>query len=218
MRALAAAFGEAGFSVELPLLAGHGTSVAELEKLGFADWLGQVEQLYGELASRSQHVVVCGLSAGGALACALALAHPELAGLVLINPLIEPPAPSFIAILQQALEKGVTTLPSIGSDIARPATTSSGYDQTPIAPLLSLFAGVSQLHGRLRELVVPTLLFSSRVDHVVPPSSGDVLEALISGPIERVYLEHSYHVATLDNDAELIETRAVSFLQKVVAS
>ena len=53
---------------------------------------------------------------------------------------------------------------------------------------------------------MPTLLLSSREDHVVDPVSGDVLEQKAGGPVERVFLENSYHVATLDWDAPLIES------------
>ena len=35
-------------------------------------------------------------------------------------------------------------------------------------------------------------------------------------PVERVWLEDSYHVATLDNDAPLIESRVVEFVGSVV--
>ena len=38
-------------------------------------------------------------------------------------------------------------------------------------------------------------------DHVVPPESGDLLAAQAAGPVERVWLERSFHVATLDYDA-----------------
>ncbi len=63
----------------------------------------------------------------------------------------------------------------------------------------------------------PTLLLSSREDHVVAVESGDVLEASVGGPIERVYLERSFHVATLDWDAPLIEERVVGFVGQVMA-
>jgi len=52
----------------------------------------------------------------------------------------------------------------------------------------------------------------------VPSSSGDVLVAKVSGPLERVWLERSYHVATLDHDAELVVSRAVTFLHDVFCS
>ena len=44
---------------------------------------------------------------------------------------------------------------------------------------------------------------------MVDPVSGDVLERSVGGPVERVYLERSFHVATLDWDAPLIEQRVV---------
>ena len=50
----------------------------------------------------------------------------------------------------------------------------------------------------------------------MPSSSGDVLVAQVSGPIERVWLEHSYHVATLDHDAELVGSRTVEFVRDVL--
>ena len=61
------------------------------------------------------------------------------------------------------------------------------------------------------------LLLSSRHDHVVPTASGDVLAESYGGPVERVFLENSYHVATLDNDAPEIEDRAIAFALKVVS-
>jgi carboxylesterase len=59
-------------------------------------------------------------------------------------------------------------------------------------------------------------LFSSRVDHVVPPSHGDYLAASLSAPLERIMLERSYHVATLDYDADLIAQATIGFMKKVV--
>jgi carboxylesterase len=57
---------------------------------------------------------------------------------------------------------------------------------------------------------------SSREDHVVAPESGDVLEASVKGPFERVFLERSFHVATLDWDAPVIEERVVAFAAKAL--
>ncbi len=51
---------------------------------------------------------------------------------------------------------------------------------------------------------------------MVAPESGDVLEAEVGGPVERIFLERSFHVATLDWDAPLIEERVVAFADKVL--
>jgi carboxylesterase len=217
MRPLAEAFADAGFSVELPLLPGHGTAVEDLIPMRWSDWMSAAEAAYLDLAARCDRTVVAGLSMGGALACSLAAMHPEIAGAVVVNPLIEPPAESFRKILTGALGAGVVSAPAIGSDIAKPGAAELAYDATPIEAVLSLFDACAELVGRLGEIRCPLLIMLSRHDHVVPPGSGEVLAAGAAGPVERVWLEQSYHVATLDFDQPEIEERAVAFAQKTVA-
>ena len=57
-------------------------------------------------------------------------------------------------------------------------------------------------------------------DHVVEPSEEVAQHAvrLLGGPVERVVLERSYHVATLDYDKDLIAERAVEFARKVTSA
>jgi len=218
MRPLAEVLAAAGFSVEVPLLPGHATSPEDLSTYGYDDFIAHVERTYGELADRCDAVVAVGLSMGGTLALDLATRQPELAGVVVINPFAEPSAPSFVALLRAALESGTRFIPSIGSDVANKVETSGGYDATPIAPMLSLVEAIIALAPRLPTIALPVLLFSSRVDHVVPPSNGDFLVEQLSAPLERVMLERSYHVATLDYDAALIEEKTLEFMEKVVVA
>jgi carboxylesterase len=217
MRPLAVALAGAGFTVEMPLLPGHGTSVTDMLKTDWEDWSGAAEQAYQDLAGRVERVVVTGLSMGGTLACWLATRHREIAGLACVNPAVEPPAESFLDVLQGAYDSGETTMMAIGSDIAKPNETELAYDRTPIKPLLSLMAAIGALEPRLADIRCPVLLFSSPQDHVVPPSAGDLLAARVGGPVERVMCERSYHVATLDYDGPEIATRTVEFARKVTA-
>jgi carboxylesterase len=53
---------------------------------------------------------------------------------------------------------------------------------------------------------------------VVPPISGDRLVEGASGSVERIVLERSFHVATLDYDKEEIEARTVAFIAGVLAT
>jgi carboxylesterase len=218
LRPLAEAFADAGLSVELPLLPGHGSTIEDMLATRWPDWLSHAEEAYQSLSARCDGVVVAGLSMGGTLALALAEVHREIAGLVLVNPLAEQAAPSFYEMMGGALESGVDRLPGIGSDIAREGRIEAGYAETPIAPLMSLMDGVGEVARALAAVTCPVLLLSSRVDHVVPPSSGDVVAAEVSGPVERVFLERSYHVATLDHDQVEVEERSVQFALKVLAA
>jgi carboxylesterase len=216
MRGLAAAFAAAGFAVELPRLPGHGTSVEDLMTTTWADWSATAEAAYQDLASRCDKVVVAGLSMGGTLTVWLAARHPEIAGIVAINAAIDPPAESFLDMMRQLLAQGHATMPKVGGDIAKPDTEELGaYDATPVAPLLSFVEQNEDLFPRLGDIICPVLIVTSTNDHVVPPVSSDVLAAKVSGPVERIVLARSFHVATLDFDKDEIERRAVEFARKV---
>jgi carboxylesterase len=217
MRGIAEKLADAGLTVDLPLLPGHGTSVEDMLETGWADWSGAAEDAYADLAARCSRVAVVGLSMGGTLACWLAEQHPEIAGLVLVNPAVEPLVDELRAGLQELLDSGTEVAPGIGSDIAKPDTLELSYDGTPVGPALSLFAAVDGVSSSLGDIRCPVLLLSSREDHVVPPSAGDLLVASVGGPCERVWLERSYHVATLDYDRDEVEERTATFVTSVLA-
>ncbi len=217
VRGVAQALAGAGLAVEAPLLPGHGTTMDDVLATGWDDWRAAAEAAYRDLAGRCRRVVLAGLSMGGSLAASLAADHPEVAGMVAVNPYIDPPAPSFQEILRGLLAEGETVIPShLGSDIADADAKEVGYRGTPIAPLLSLCLGLDGLLPRLGDITCPVLVMTSATDHVVPPVSSDVLAERVSGPVERVRLERSFHVATLDHDRPEIERRAVDFARKVL--
>lgn len=216
MRPLASALAGAGFTVELPLLPGHGTTVDDMVPTRWADYSNAAEAVFDDLAERCSAVTLVGLSMGGTLCCWLAERHPEARGLALVNPFLEPPAESFRDVLRGLLDQGVELAPGVGSDIAKEGSVELAYPGTPVASALSLFEGIDEVAGSLSKIACPVLLLSSREDHVVPSSSGDLLVAEASGPVERVWLERSYHVATLDNDAPEIEALTLAFLRRVL--
>lgn len=216
MRPQADALAAVGFTVDLPLLPGHGTAVEDLVPLRWPDWAKAVEEAYEALAARCRAVLVAGLSMGGTLATWLAARHPEIAGLAVVNPMIELPAEELHQAIRDLLASGVDVADGIGSDIAKGGVVESAYTGTPLAAALSLFDGVRELQGTLGQIRCPVLLFSSRTDHVVPPESGDRLERSVAGPIERVYLERSFHVATVDWDGPVISERLVAFANHVL--
>jgi carboxylesterase len=216
VRPLAEALVAAGYSVELPLLPGHGTAVEDLIPSRWPDWSEAAEAAYAKLAAVGHDVAIVALSMGGTLACWLAERHGEIRGLALVNPFIDPPAESYRNVLRDLLEAGTVVAPGVGSDIAKQGVVESAYADTPLAAALSLFEGIDDTAAGLGRITCPVLLLSSRHDHVVPSSSGDVLEAGVAGPIERVWLENSYHVATLDNDADEITARVLAFVAGVL--
>jgi carboxylesterase len=77
--------------------------------------------------------------------------------------------------------------------------------------------GLAALQADLGTVTCPVLIMTSPDDHVVEPLNSDHLADAVAGPVERITLERSYHVATLDYDAELVCQSAVAFAQKVTS-
>lgn len=219
MRGVAESFAAAGYHVELPRLPGHGTAVADMVPTRWSHWTAEVEAAYQRLASRCDRVVVAGLSMGGSLTLWTALEHPEVAGIVCVNPAAQPQAPEVVEMVQEMIASGTEVMPGIGSDIADPDVVEISYPETPLRPLLSLVQdGVTPMVSRYGSSTVPMLLITSRNDHVVDPVQSDQLAEQWGGPVERIMLDRSFHVATQDYDKELIFDAAVSFAGRVLAS
>ena len=213
VRPWAEAIAAEGYTVELPLLPGHGTSLQDMMTTSWADWSSAADAAYLDLAARCERVAVAGLSMGGTLATWLAAEHPEIVGLALVNPAVKPQT-ELAEFLLPMIEAGETLIDAIGSDIAKEGVVELAYPGTPLIPLASLGEAIDELQPRLPSVRQPVLLLTSPQDHVVPPASSDHLAELVAGPVERVTLERSYHVATLDHDADLIAERTIEFLAK----
>jgi len=115
------------------------------------------------------------------------------------------------------LESGVESIESIGSDVKKEGVVEASYGATPLRCVVSLITGGKDIESKLSNIVAPSLLLSSREDHVVTSDNGDAIVEQSSGPVERIWLEESYHVATIDNDQDLLESATMEFLAKVLA-
>jgi carboxylesterase len=216
IRALTQASPAAGFSVELPRLPGHGTTIEDLMTTSWADWSSAALAAYDELAGRSERVAVVGLSMGGGLAALIAESRPEVVGCVFINPWFRPLNPELLDGLEQLIAAGVETIEAVGSDIKKEGPSEAAYDATPLVCTKSACDGLTVVREDLGKITVPSLLLTSRIDHTVNWERGEDLVERSSGPVTQVWLEDSYHVATLDNDAALVESSTVAFLQDVL--
>jgi carboxylesterase len=214
LEGLAAALSDAGFDVDAPLLPGHGTTVDDLISKRWEDWAGAAEEAWDKRAARHDRVVVGGLSMGGTLATWLAATRPAVAGLACLNPMVDPPAESFRELLRAFLAAGHACVPGPANDTSQPEAREVAYPQWPIEPMLSLFEAQDDLLPRLASVTCPTLIVTSRHDHVVPPVSSDLLADGVGGPVERLVLERSFHLATLDVERDRVEAAVVDFARR----
>ncbi len=208
----------AGLSVSLPLLPGHGTTWQDMNRSRWPEWYAAVDVALTSLRSRCETVVVVGLSMGGALALRLAEQRgDDVAGLVLVNPAVklEDPRLKILPVLRHLLP----SLPGVGSDIKKPGVTELAYDRTPLHALHSMVAMYRLVAADLSSVRQPLLLFHSPEDHVVPASSSElILRSVGSEDVTEVMCHDSYHVATLDNDAERIFAESLAFIQRLTTA
>jgi carboxylesterase len=204
---------EAGLSVRLPRLPGHGTTWQDLSRTRWEDWYAEVDRAFNELQALCGEIFVMGLSMGGCLALRLAeLRGGAVSGLVLVNPSVT--ADTRLFVLAPAMKLVVPSLKGITSDIKKSGVTELGYDRVPVRAAATLPGLWRATQARLADVTVPVLVYRSTVDHVVGPASLRVLRSAL-GPAQLEVREcaDSYHVATLDNDAQAIFTGSLEFVR-----
>ena len=217
MRPWADHLAAAGLSVELPRLPGHGTAWQDMTVTRWDDWYAEVDRTFSLLKGRCDTVFVMGLSMGGSLSLRLAEQRPdEVAGLVLVNPAVH--TERWDRHLLPFVRHVVKAFPGIVNDIKRPGQDEGGYDKLPLQPAYSLQQGWAAIRADISKVTAPLLLLHSREDHVVEPSNAAwILAHVASTDTTEIWLEDSYHVATLDNDAPLIFDESVKFVHRLAA-
>lgn len=215
LRAWAQAFADAGFAVRMPLLPGHGTTWQDLARTRWQQWHTALDQAYLDLEAECEHVFAAGLSMGGALALRIAATRP-VAGVVLVNPALvidDPRAP-----LAGFLKLVMKSTPAIANDILKEGMDEGAYSRTPVAAAHEMNKMFRDTVRLLPRITAPVQVYRSTVDHVVSDSSVALLRrGLTHAPLELVELHNSYHVATLDNDAEQIFQGSVGFIRHVLS-
>jgi carboxylesterase len=206
---------ERGMAVAAPLLPGHGTAWQDLEGVTLEDWEGEAESTLADLAGRCATVIGVGLSMGGAMILHMAARHPDkLAGLAVINPDVRRPNLAFAPLVRLFTR----SVKGVGNDIKKPGQNEEPYDRLPLKGLIQLGRLYRAVQKDLPTVRLPLLVFSAVEDHVVKPSNSRyVFDRVGSSQKELIPLTNSYHVATLDYDAELIFQRVLDFARSVAA-
>jgi carboxylesterase len=206
---------DAGYTVRLPLLPGHGGTWQQTNRSRWPQWYGTVEQAYDEVAARCDVVFAGGLSMGGTLVTRLAEVKGDaIAGLVLVNPSYG--TQRWDAKFAPYLAWAIRSTKSIGGDIKKPGVEEPANDRTPVIAFASLTKLWRVTRAELGRVTAPIRMYRSVEDHVVEPLSGRILQAgANSTSVEEILLHNSYHVATLDYDADLIHEGSVEFFRSL---
>ena len=207
-----------GWTVRVPLMPGHGLPRwQDANNTTWHDWYGEVERNFLELKARCRHVFAMGLSVGGAMSLRLAEEHhDDITGLVLVNPAVL--SEDKRLVLLPILSTFIEGLPAATNDIALEGPDEIAYPKMPLKALKSLTEFWKIVKADLPKVDQPLLLLNSAQDHLIETSSSDyVMTHVSSTDRTRVVLMDSFHVATLDYDAEIIFSDSIEFVRRLTA-
>jgi carboxylesterase len=174
-----------------------------------------VDEALEELRKTCSQIYMTGLSMGGTLTLFTAASHADvIKGAIPINAVVHIGNPDMAGL---AFGRGLPdTVPGIGSDMKDPDTKELAYAEVPVPAFRQVYALAAVTQDLLPRIKCPTLVITSREDHVVNPENGPRIVAGVgSNRAELVWLENSYHVATIDHDKALIAKLAIEFIRSI---
>lgn len=208
---------EAGYTVSVPRIAGHGTAWQDLNHTNWEAWYDSAESALLSLKANCDRVFVAGFSVGGALALKLAqIRGSEIEGLLLLNPSIFDERQFFKLV---PLLKHI--LPSIKggvSDVAKGDAPLHGYGRIPLKALDSVRNLWKVVERDLYLVDLPMLIGYSINDHVVSPNcSHTIIDNVTSPSIREIIFERSFHNVALDYEVEDLIAESVEYIQDVLS-
>lgn len=214
VRDWALALHETGCGVSVPALPGHTSTWHELAETTWQHWYDEALAALRELQIRHERVVVAGFSMGGAVALRLA-EREAVDGVIVLNPALA--LRRRTSVLASSLRRVLPTTAAAGDDISIPGATEHSYDRTPTAGVAQLNLLMREVRRHLGRIGAPVLVLRSRQDHVVAPAAHQSILEGCTGPVEVLALPESFHVATLDREAQVIQDRSRRFVEAVRA-
>ena len=214
MRPWAEYLNQQGYTVRVPLLPGHGTKPEDLSEIKWQQWPEKVESELDELRKNCTKIFICGFSMGGGTTLHVATKRSDkIAGIILVNPMIHLPfIGTKLAYLLSRIKKYRS---SAGDDIKRPGVTQGGYEVMSTEGIYQTLQMLKYTRANLHRVSVPMQLFHSVDDHTLPVSNTEiVMKRVGSLSKERIELTNSFHVATLDYDAEIIFENSLIFIER----
>lgn len=208
MEGPAAALAEAGFSVRVPCLPGHGEGYNDFGKYGFADWLAHAEEELKDMLARHERVALVGFSMGGALALNLACRYPVAGVAVLSTPVY------VLNLWPWPLEDlkfyGRTALTQARRFLGVPShkVSEAGESSRVIAPwkgyagplrfrhLGGMRTGCANTRALLPSLTAPLLIMQDEHDKLVNPENAWVIARRASSPETTVVLTRMRETVT----------------------
>jgi carboxylesterase len=209
VRPLAQFLFDQGYSVSCPLLPGHFTTPADLNRRTWQEWVTVGEQAYQQISTDCKQVFLAGTSMGGLVALELARKHPEASGLLLYAPAMRIPK-IFIAALLWPFVPYLKKKPG-----SRPMPWQ-GYSVRSTKAVNQLRLFQNHIWRHCAEIHQPTLIMQGELDQTIDPQGATLLyQSLASNRKELIWLNDSTHCIILDRQFDIICQKTAQFIQSI---
>ena len=238
LQAVSRGLRRAGYEVETPMLPGHGADERTLLKTGWKDWLGSAEDELIRLSDAAGGpVFVGGLSMGAVLALALAQRRPErVKGIACLAATLKydgfncpsyaswllplgakTPAIRFYRFMERPPYgvKDVRMRAKIQEMMFSGSSTDAGLPFMPGRSLAQNLKLVAMVEQRLEDVFAPALIVHSVEDDVTDIRNAKRLAESVSGPVETLWLENSYHLVTVDQERVKVAQSVIAFFDRL---
>jgi carboxylesterase len=190
-----------GFTVLGVRLFGHGTSLPDLNRARWQDWVASAEDGYYMLQSAGKRVVMVGMSMGASIALYLASRLPA-DGIVALSAISRLPS-DFHIRYNRVLD---LIRPLWGAGLSAMSSSESPVNtQIPLRAIGELDNLLHKVREALPRVTIPVRFIHSRVDTASPPRNAEeCFRGVSSATKDMQWLDRSGHVITEDIERELV--------------
>jgi len=205
--------GIASFSVQL---AGHGTKPEDLIGTTWKDWYNSAQDGLNYVKSwKPEHLLIAGISMGGAISLMLAIENEGIDGMVLFAPAIgvEGILPRFVPILKYFMKDREIDVVKAQEqyDIKR-----TKYEREPVWAYHELFKLQKEARKRMKDVTIPTLIFHGSEDKTIHHKFGkQVYDSIESSDKQFILIEEGEHVITCHHTRVDAYPHAEEFIARI---
>jgi len=242
MRFVAKGLNRNGFTVHGMQLAGHCGDEADLLATGWHDWYGSVVEAAERLRKEVDHLFVAGLSMGALLALKLAADHPDkvdglglygttfvydgwtipwIGKLSFMLPLVCSLGFGHGMKFHECFPYGIKDeriRQRIAGSMLSGDSAAAGLPGNPWPSLAEFYRLSFRVRQQLKSVRTPCLVVHAKDDDVASLKNVRMVVRGVSGPVETVLLENSYHMITVDQERNQVIERTTRFFNQVAHS
>jgi carboxylesterase len=205
-----------GYTVAGPLLPGHGTDPADLNRVHWQDWATAAEAEYLRLRGSCRRVFLLGESMGAVTCLYLATQHPEAAGLLLFAPAIRLRLTGWDKLRMRLIAPFILGLPKGSLDAEG---HWQGYRVNPLKGALQLLKLQKEVLTRIHLIRQPVFVAQGRYDKTIDPQAGEIILQGVSSTMKDGihWFENSSHCILIDQELDQAVAAAAAFMERVSA-